>query len=269
MPELPEVETTKRGVEPHIIKQVIQAVIVRQPKLRWPVPESIQTFVGEQVSSVSRRGKYLIITTGRGDLLMHLGMSGSLRICQADEPALAHDHVDVCFENGVALRLRDPRRFGAVLWADKALEHSLISHLGPEPLTNEFQGATLFKGSRGRTKGVKKYIMDSKIVVGVGNIYANEALFLAGIKPTAAAGKISAARYDKLAQTIKQVLAQAIEAGGTTLKDFVNGEGKPGYFANELNVYGREGLPCLKCDAPLKSLRIDNRATVFCGACQR
>lgn len=269
MPELPEVETTCRGIAPHIIGLKINRIEVRQPKLRWPVSPELQNLLGSQINSVLRRGKYLVLGCAEGDILMHLGMSGSLRICQADEPPLVHDHVDVCFEGGTALRLRDPRRFGAVLFAAVAQEHKLLATLGPEPLTDAFDGNTLYERSRGKTRGAKKFIMDSKVVVGVGNIYANEALFMAGIKPTVACGKISLKRYQKLAVAIKQVLAKAIEAGGTTLKDFVNGDGQPGYFKNELLVYGREGLNCVSCDKPLKSIRIDNRATVFCGACQR
>lgn len=269
MPELPEVETTRRGISPHIESRVIQSIIVRQPKLRWPVPDNITDYHGAQVDSVSRRGKYLVVTTSAGDLIIHLGMSGSLRICEANEPPMAHDHIDVVFNSGQALRLRDPRKFGAFLTAEDAMAHSLIAKLGPEPLSDDFTATYLYERSRGKIRNIKKYIMDSYVVVGVGNIYANEALFKAGIRPTVQAGKVSLKRYEKLVVAIREVLAQAIKAGGTTLQDFVNSEGKPGYFANELSVYGREDMPCVTCGAPLASIRIDNRATVYCKHCQR
>lgn len=269
MPELPEVETTRRGIAPHIQALTISEVVVRQPQLRWLVSPALQDLKACAIAAVSRRGKYLIMATERGDIIVHLGMSGSLRICQADEPPMAHDHVDICFSNGTALRLRDPRRFGAVLFAEDALAHTLLASLGPEPLADSFDGRLLYERSRGKSRNVKKHIMDSKVVVGVGNIYANEALFMAGIRPTANCGRISLARYDKLAEAIKQVLAKAIDAGGTTLKDFVNGDGQPGYFKNELLVYGRENQACVQCGLALTLIRIDNRATVFCKHCQR
>ena len=269
MPELPEVETTRRGIAPHIIGATIQRLEVRQPLLRWPVPDSVHSLAGCAVAALERRGKYLVLATGSGQLLIHLGMSGSLRLCASDEPPLAHDHLDICFTNGTALRLRDPRRFGAVLFTADAARHSLLSHLGPEPLTEAFSGDYMHRLSRNKTRNVKKFIMDSRVVVGVGNIYANEALFMAAIRPTAQAGKVSRKRYQALAGAIKQVLAAAIAAGGTTLKDFVNGDGNPGYFKQQLQVYGREHQPCRVCAAPLKQVRIDNRATVYCRVCQR
>ena len=269
MPELPEVETTRKGIAPHIEQQVIQRVVVRNPKLRWPVPDNIIDYHGAKIGQVERRAKYLIVNTSKGQLIMHLGMSGSLRICSAEEPAGIHDHFDVVLNNGRALRYRDPRRFGALLTTNNAYEHSLLASLGPEPMSNAFTGKHLYEASRGKTRVVKKFLMDNKVVVGAGNIYANEALFRAGIRPTVAAGKISLVRYEKLADAVVAVLAQAIEAGGTTLKDFVDSEGKPGYFANELQVYGCEEMPCVVCDTPLSGLRIDNRATVFCKKCQR
>ncbi len=288
MPELPEVETTCRGIAPHIEGQTIKQVIVRQPKLRWPVPETLnQILTGLRIQSVSRRAKYLLLSTamdgesvaiGRepmrptasGTVLLHLGMSGNLRIMSPDQAAGKHDHVDFVFNDGTILRFNDPRRFGAVLWTTQpALEHPLLKDLGPEPLLSDFNGELLYSLSRNRKLAVKSFIMDSHIVVGVGNIYANEALFMAGIQPTRQAGKISLARYQKLAECIRVVLQQAIEQGGTTLRDFVNEAGKPGYFQQQLRVYGRAGLPCVSCNQPLTEIRIANRSTVFCGDCQR
>lgn len=271
MPELPEVETTMRGVSPHITGQTIAKVIVRQPKLRWPVPSALaKAAKGRVIASVKRRAKYLLIELASGHIIIHLGMSGSLRIIQAEEPAAVHDHVDIVLVNGTALRLHDPRRFGAVLWVTSAPEkHKLLAHLGPEPLSDDFDGELLYTLSRNRKSAVKTFLMDGKIVVGVGNIYANEALFSAGISPHRQAGNISKARYQRLAQEVKLVLAAAIKVGGTTLKDFVDGDGKPGYFKNELKVYGRDGQPCLNCDRPLSLSRLGQRATVYCKACQK
>ncbi len=271
MPELPEVETTCRGIAPHIEGQTIKQVIVRQPKLRWPVPESLaQTLTGLSIQSVTRRAKYLLLSTGSGTVLMHLGMSGSLRVMSTGQAVGKHDHVDFVFNDGTILRFNDPRRFGAVLWTtEPAAEHPLLKDLGPEPLLSGFNGELLYALSRNRKTAVKSFIMDSHIVVGVGNIYANEALFMSGIQPTRQAGKVSLARYQKLAECIRVVLLHAIEQGGTTLRDFVNEAGKPGYFQQQLRVYGRAGLPCVSCSQPLTEVRIANRSTVFCGACQR
>jgi formamidopyrimidine-DNA glycosylase len=271
MPELPEVETTRRGIAPHIEGQTIADVIVRQPSLRWSVPEFLrQTLSGLSILSVSRRAKYLLFETGKGTLIIHLGMSGSLRILpKAQEPG-KHDHVDFIFAEGTLLRFNDPRRFGAVLWTTAPInEHPLLKDLGPEPLLDSFTGDLLFRLSRNRKVPVKSLIMDSHIVVGVGNIYANEALFLAGILPTRAAGKISLARYQRLAETIRIILQNAIRQGGTTLRDFVNESGKPGYFQQQLSVYGRGQLPCKTCLQPLTEVRLANRSTVYCAHCQR
>lgn len=271
MPELPEVETTCRGIAPHIEGQTIKQVIIRQPKLRWPVPETLaQTLTGLSIQSVSRRAKYLLFSTASGTMLLHLGMSGSLRIISSGQAAGKHDHIDFVFNNGTVLRFNDPRRFGAVLWTtESAVEHPLLKKLGPEPLLSDFNGELLYALSRNRKIAVKSFIMDSHVVVGVGNIYANEALFMSGIQPERQAGKISLARYQKLAECIPMVLQQAIGQGGTTLRDFVNEAGKPGYFQQQLKVYGRAGLPCVDCNQPLTEVRIANRSTVFCGACQR
>ena len=271
MPELPEVETIRRGIAPHIEDQTIKTVIVRQPKLRWPVPEELnQTLTGLKITAVTRRAKYLLFSTASGTLLIHLGMSGNLRILPTQQDPGKHDHVDFIFTNGAVLRFNDPRRFGAVLWTTApATEHPLLKALGPEPLLTPFDGQWLYNLSRNRKLAVKAFIMDSHIVVGVGNIYANEALFLAGIRPDRQAGKISLPRFEKLADSIRLTLENAIQQGGTTLRDFVNESGNPGYFKQQLRVYGRTGLPCLHCQAPLQELRLSNRSSVYCRHCQR
>lgn len=270
MPELPEVETTCRGIEPHILNRPVKQVTVRQPSLRWPVPAQLDAILrGKKLLQVSRRGKYLLLRFSHGHLLMHLGMSGNLRIVSRREDPGYHDHVDIEFSADRVLRLNDPRRFGAVLWTDQPpVEHELIAHLGPEPLSDEFDPDYLYQRSRKRKQAIKTFIMDSKVVVGVGNIYANEALFAAGIRPTKAAGSVSRAKMTLLVSEIKTVLARAIEQGGTTLKDFVGGDGKPGYFQQQLQVYGRQGQPCRSCKKPLKEIRLGQRSTVYCTACQ-
>lgn len=272
MPELPEVETTRRGIAPHAVGHRITGVVVRESRLRWPVTPGLpERLSGQVIEAVDRRAKYLLLRAAAGDLLVHLGMSGSLRVVPADQPAGRHDHIDLVLDNGRALRFNDPRRFGCwlLLAPGEAVGHPLLARLGPEPLGEAFDGALLYRLSRRRRVPVKQFIMDGSVVVGVGNIYANEALFLTGIRPTRAAGRISLARYEQLAETIKQVLTSAITQGGTTLRDFVGGDGKPGYFAQQLRVYGRGGEPCRQCGAPLKELRISQRSTVYCVACQR
>lgn len=271
MPELPEVETTRRGIAPYIEGKTVRHVIIRQPRLRWLVPENLaQTLTGLRIQAVSRRAKYLLLATDAGTLLLHLGMSGSLRIISNGQAAGKHDHVDFIFADDIILRFNDPRRFGAVLWTTEPAErHPLIKSLGPEPLLEDFSGGLLHELSRNKKIAVKSFIMDSHIVVGVGNIYANEALFMAGIHPARRAGKISLSRYQKLAECIRVILHQAIGQGGTTLRDFVNEAGKPGYFQQQLNVYGRAGLPCTRCQQILKEIRLSNRSTVFCSNCQR
>jgi formamidopyrimidine-DNA glycosylase len=271
MPELPEVETTLRGIAPHVLGQQIRAVVVRNSQLRWPVPEALrQELPGRRIERIERRGKYLLLSAGDACLLVHLGMSGSLRICSAYEPILKHDHIDIDLGQDRILRYSDPRRFGCMLWLKgDPFGHPLLQTLGPEPLSEEFTGATLFRGSRGRKVPVKSLIMDSHVVVGVGNIYANEALFMAGIRPDRAAGRIAAARYDLLAACIREILGRAIAMGGTTLRDFVGGDGKPGYFKQSLHVYGRGGQPCDRCGTVLTEIRIGQRSTVFCALCQR
>lgn len=270
MPELPEVETTRRGVEPWSLGQQVVAVDVRERRLRWPIPPDLaQCLQGQYIEAVERRAKYLLFHTAAGSLLVHLGMSGSLRVIRDASPPMRHDHVDIRFGSGDCLRFNDPRRFGCMLWLQPGEQHPLLQHLGPEPLSPGFSGALLYRLSRGRRAPVKTFLMDGRIVVGVGNIYANEALFLAGIRPDRPAGRIAVARYEVLAGHVRQVLSSAITQGGTTLRDFVGGDGKPGYFAQQLLVYGRGGQACKRCNRPLREVRLAQRATVYCVACQR
>ena len=270
MPELPEVETTRRGVEPHCLGRAVERVNVRDSRLRWPVPDSLASVLpGLLITAVERRGKYLLFRTVEGCLLVHLGMSGSLRVVAPGAPPGRHDHIDLLLEGGVCLRYHDPRRFGCFLWQGREEVHPLLINLGPEPLSSEFDGRLLYHRSRGRKGPVKNFIMDGKVVVGVGNIYANEALFQSGIHPGRAAGRISLARYQRLGTCIKRVLTSAIEQGGTTLRDFVGGDGKPGYFAQQLFVYGRTGQPCKVCGTALRELRLGQRSSVYCVTCQR
>jgi formamidopyrimidine-DNA glycosylase len=271
MPELPEVETTVRALGAALAGHRIVALKVRNSRLRWPVPADLpRRLAGARVLAVRRRAKYLLIETEVGTLLVHLGMSGRFCLAKPEEEAGKHDHVDLIADNGRILRYTDPRRFGAFLWAggDPA-GHPLLRDLGPEPLGRAFDGDYLFEQSRGRKVAVKLLIMDARIVVGVGNIYANEALFRAGIRPTRAAGQITRAAYDRLADAIRQVLREAIAAGGTTLRDFAAGERQAGYFRVSLQVYGRGGEPCLACGRPLVEERLGGRSTVWCRRCQR
>lgn len=271
MPELPEVETTRRGIAPHIIGNQVTAVRVRDARLRWPVsPALARQLPGQVIVSVERRAKYLLLRTARNCLVLHLGMSGSLRIVTGATPAEKHDHLDIVFSNRICLRLRDPRRFGAAIWTGADPQrHPLLANLGPEPLEAEFDGDHLFRRAHGRHVAVKQFIMDSHVVVGVGNIYASEALFLAGIHPLRAAGRISRMRYAELAKAIQQVLRKAIESGGTTLRDFYASDGVPGYFKQQLRVYGREGLGCTACGRSIVVTRQGQRATYYCKRCQR
>jgi formamidopyrimidine-DNA glycosylase len=278
MPELPEVETTKSGIAPHIQGQKIRQLVVRQPKLRWPIPDDLAALVKNQaVLDVRRRAKYLLIDVGsektgklKGTVIIHLGMSGSLRVVIGKPPlAEKHEHFDLCFSNQLMLRFTDPRRFGACVWQAANAECKLLDHLGPEPLSDNFNGDYIFQKSRKRTCAIKTFIMDQKFVVGVGNIYASESLFLSAINPKKAAGKVSKKRYGELSQCIKQVLEKAIADGGTTLKDFVGSDGKPGYFAQQLRVYGRAGQPCFNCDTPIKQVTQGQRSTFYCPKCQK
>jgi len=271
MPELPEVETSRRGIDPHVCNRQIHQVIIREARLRWPVdPQIARILPGSQITSTDRRGKYLLIYTSEGCLIVHLGMSGSVRIVEASEPVKKHDHIDIVLDNQTALRYHDPRRFGAMLWTTApVLEHERLRHLGPEPLDESFDTSYLYRYSRSKKVPVKTFIMDSRVVVGVGNIYANEALYMAGISPKKESGTISRQRYERLVAAIKEVIANAINVGGTTLRDFVGSDGKPGYFKQSLQVYGRAGQPCLQCHTPLTEIRIAQRSTVYCRKCQR
>jgi formamidopyrimidine-DNA glycosylase len=282
MPELPEVETTRRGLAPHVEGRRVVAVTLRRPDLRWPIPGEVPALLpGQRIDAVRRRAKYLLLDTAAGSALLHLGMSGSLRVLPADTPVTTHDHVDLALEGkgrtpGRVLRFNDPRRFGCLLWQRPGETHELLRGLGPEPLANgdsdrtpAFDGDYLFALSRGRKTAVKSFLMDQRVVVGVGNIYAAEALFAAGISPLRAAGRISRERYALLADAVKRILARAITRGGTTLRDFLAPDGAPGYFEQELSAYGRGGAPCPNCGRPLKQAWIGQRATVWCGHCQR
>ncbi|WP_104204807.1 bifunctional DNA-formamidopyrimidine glycosylase/DNA-(apurinic or apyrimidinic site) lyase [Billgrantia saliphila] len=276
MPELPEVETTRRGIAPHIQGREIVEAIVRQPRLRVPVPDDfIERLVGARIGNLSRRAKYLLLPvvacgTPEASLIWHLGMSGSLRIARLGELPKKHDHIDLVFDDGAILRYHDPRRFGFVDWlAGTAEVDPRLIRLGPEPLSDSFDGERLYRLSRGRRMAVKPFLMDNAVVVGVGNIYASEALFLAGIDPRRPAGRISLERYERLAMAVREVLAAAITQGGTTLRDFVGGTGEPGYFKQRLNVYGRHGQGCRRCNGELRLVTLGQRASVFCPACQR
>lgn len=270
MPELPEVETTRRGLL-SLVGARVAAVTVRNPRLRWPIPDTLSTLLpGQHFLALDRRAKYLLARCEHGTLLLHLGMSGRLCLLPGDEPAQKHDHIDIVFSAGQRLRLRDPRRFGAVLWLEgDPLHHPLLSMLGPEPLESGFDGAYLHRMTRGRSAPIKSAIMDSHLVVGVGNIYASEALFRSGIDPRLACGKLSRPRCDKLAAEIKATLQEAIAAGGSSLRDFFGADGNPGYFQQSYFVYGRDGEACRRCDGPLRTIRQGQRSTFFCPRCQK
>lgn len=274
MPELPEVETTRRGLAPHVEGRRVAGVTLRRPDLRWPIPyEVVDLLPGQRIEAVRRRAKYLLLDTAAGSALLHLGMSGSLRVLPADTPVRAHDHVDIALEgagkSARVLRFNDPRRFGCLLWQPPGETHELLADLGPEPLSDAFDGDYLFALSRGRSAPVKTFLMDQRVVVGVGNIYVAEALFAAGVSPLRAAGKVSRERYQRLADEIRSVLGHAITRGGTTLRDFIAPDGAPGYFEQELSAYGRGGEPCPRCGRALKQAAIGQRATVWCGHCQK
>lgn len=270
MPELPEVETTRRGIAPHATGQQIQAIHVRESRLRWPVANNLPAILGQQtIHKVRRRAKYLLFDVDAGSLLIHLGMSGSLRIVDSTTPLKKHDHIDIVLASQRIIRFHDPRRFGSVLFSTDPASHPLLSELGPEPLTDEFSGDVLFFASRKRAVAVKNFIMNAHTVVGVGNIYASEALFRAGINPRRRAGRVSRERYARLAAEIKATLQAAIDVGGTTLRDFYGGDGEPGYFRQKLNVYERAGEPCRNCGAPIKRYVLGQRATYACTTCQR
>jgi len=271
MPELPEVETSLRGIAPHLIGRRIERLVVREHRLRWPIPADTNARVaGQRIERLRRRAKYLLLELEHGCLMLHLGMSGSLRVLPVATKPAAHDHVDLVLADGRCLRFRDPRRFGMLQWTPNPVEaHPLLRHLGPEPLEPAFTGDYLYRLSRGRRAPIKSFIMDSHVVVGVGNIYANEALHLARIHPNRAAGRIGRVRYESLVGAIVEVLSDAIAQGGTSLRDYVQEDGHPGYFAQSLRVYGRVDLPCLSCGQKIRQRRIGQRSSFYCGCCQR
>ncbi|MEI6858606.1 MAG: bifunctional DNA-formamidopyrimidine glycosylase/DNA-(apurinic or apyrimidinic site) lyase [Shewanella sp.] len=269
MPELPEVEVTRQGISPHLVDHKVIGLVVRNANLRWPVPQIAQQIVGQVIRNVRRRAKYLLLDTDAGTTIIHLGMSGSLRIVPRTTPIAKHDHIDLELASGKILRYNDPRRFGAWLWCELPEEaHPLLSKLGPEPLKSGFNSQYLLESLQNKKKAIKLCLMDNQIVVGVGNIYANEALFAAGIHPQTEARKLDIEHLTILITEVKQILTHAIKQGGTTLKDFTNADGKPGYFAQNLHVYGRGGESCTRCGGLLNEIKLGQRATVFCGICQ-
>ncbi|MFA7321090.1 MAG: bifunctional DNA-formamidopyrimidine glycosylase/DNA-(apurinic or apyrimidinic site) lyase [Dokdonella sp.] len=269
MPELPEVETTRLGITPHLLGRRISRLVIRQPKLRWPIPQRlISSLPGQRIEAIERRAKYLLVHTVAGSALLHLGMSGSLRVLDADSAADKHDHYDWLLDSGRLLRFTDPRRFGSLLWQAAGTTHELLARLGPEPLSADFNGDRLWRLSRGRSAPIKTFIMDQSIVVGVGNIYAAEALFAAGIHPRRKAGSVSRERCQRLAEAIKRILDHAITRGGTTLRDFISPDGVPGYFEQELYVYGRASEPCRNCGSAIRSISLGQRSSFYCPQCQ-
>lgn len=269
MPELPEVETTRRGIEPYLLNQTIAKLEIFDRRLRWPIPADVEALQGETVVGIKRRGKYILIHVASGTAIVHLGMSGSLRVCTDGEARRKHDHFQISTNAGCVIRYHDPRRFGCLLWQSRdSEEHTLLSKLGPEPLSDDFHTEHLFKATRKRQVAIKNLIMNSQVVVGVGNIYASESLFLSGIRPGRAAKRVTRKECEKLVQTIKQVLDNSIKQGGTTLRDFVNSDGNPGYFAQSLNVYGREGEPCPLCAKAIRQRVLGQRSTFYCSECQ-
>ena len=271
MPELPEVETSVRGVSPYLKGQKIEEIIVRQKQLRWQVSDELSEMQGAEILDIYRRAKYLIIHTNKGDILVHLGMSGSLGILskEQNQPVGKHDHVDLVTKNGTILRYNDPRKFGAWLWVDKAENSELLKKLGPEPLSESFNPDYLYQQSRNKTVAVKNFIMNNAIVVGVGNIYACESLFMAGIHPELSSQNLTKKHCERLVNVIKEVLTKAIIQGGTTLKDFIQPDGKPGYFAQVLQVYGRKGEECNDCGTIIQAKVIGQRNSFFCPKCQK
>ncbi|MEL7537965.1 MAG: bifunctional DNA-formamidopyrimidine glycosylase/DNA-(apurinic or apyrimidinic site) lyase [Pseudomonadota bacterium] len=270
MPELPEVETTRRGIEPHLVGQTVTDVRITERRLRWPIAADFEArLIGETVTGVRRRAKYLMLETSEGSAMLHLGMSGSLRILDAETPLKKHDHVEFELDSGRVLRFHDPRRFGSLHWLARDASHPLLESLGPEPFDTRFDGEYLYRLSRGRRVAVKVFIMNAAVVVGVGNIYASEALFRAGIDPRRHAGRVSKVRYERLADEIRATLGDAIAVGGTTLRDFYGGDGEPGYFRQKLNVYERAGEPCRTCGDTIRRSVLGQRATYYCVRCQR
>ena len=269
MPELPEVETTRRGVAPHVVGHRIARFVIYDGRLRWPVLRSLSDQVeGRSIEAVARRSKYLLFRLDGGTLLVHLGMTGSLRLHRDTPPRRPHDHIDIALDNGVTLRYHDPRRFGAMLWVVEEDRHPLLARLGPEPFDPAFSADYLYARTRGRRASIKVTLMDNHAVVGVGNIYANESLFRAGIRPATPAGRVSRPRLSRLVEAVREVLAEAIAKGGSTLRDFVDSRGEPGSFQLDYRVYGREGLPCRVCRTPIRATRLGQRASFHCPRCQ-
>ena len=270
MPELPEVETTLRGIAPHVTDRTILECVLRTEKLRWPLDSTLcHILPGQKIYRVERRAKYLLLGCDHGTIILHLGMSGSLRIVPAGATEQKHDHIDLIFTDGQCLRMTDPRKFGAFIYTcSHPYNHKLLQNLGPEPLTDGFNGEYLYTRSRGKKQSIKQLIMDQKTVVGVGNIYANESLFAAGIRPDRGAGRVGLERYENLCRAIKKILQQAIIAGGTTIHDFSQADGRPGYFTQQLQVYGRNGEHCVVCGQPILSQKLGQRSTFYCSRCQ-
>ncbi|THD11520.1 bifunctional DNA-formamidopyrimidine glycosylase/DNA-(apurinic or apyrimidinic site) lyase [Metallibacterium scheffleri] len=270
MPELPEVETTRRGLQPHVEGRRVLNVVLRRADLRWPIPAAIERVLpGQRIGAIERRAKYLLLHTQAGSALIHLGMSGALRVLAPGVPVGSHDHYDLLLDTGRVLRYTDPRRFGCLLWQAPGTLHPLLAELGPEPLAADFDGDYLWRRAHDRSAPIKTFLMDQRIVVGVGNIYAAEALFTAGIHPLRAAGRVSRARCAALADAVKRILEHAIARGGTTLRDFISPDGLPGYFEQELTVYGRAGLPCKRCGHTVNMITLGQRSSFYCPHCQR
>jgi formamidopyrimidine-DNA glycosylase len=270
MPELPEVEAVRLGLSSLLTEQTIEKIIVRNEHLRWPVlPHLSKRMQGAKILEIKRRGKYILLHSTQGDLILHLGMSGRVLVCQEKRELGPHDHIDIIFKNGLILRYSDPRRFGSLIWTPNPAEkHELLSHIGPEPLTSQFNAKQSQKLAQGRKQAIKSFLMDAHIVAGIGNIYANEALFLAGIHPSTPAGKLTTNQMEILVRSCKQVLRKAIKAGGTTLKDFQNALGDPGQFSQQLYVYGQTDKPCRRCNTSIQRLTINQRASFYCPQCQ-
>lgn len=270
MPELPEVETTRRGIEPAVTARTVERIVIREPRLRWRIPDELMEAEGQRVQQLRRRAKYLLFDLERGTMILHLGMSGSLRVMPAGTAPLPHDHVDIVLDSGNCLRFNDPRRFGSLLWTtEDPLTHPLLKSLAPEPLSPEFNADYLARVARGRSVAIKQLLMNSQLVVGVGNIYASEALFHAGIRPQRRAAAVRRDEFPRLVRAVRKVLNAAIRSGGTTLRDYVNAAGMPGYFRQKLYVYERAGEPCRVCATPIKHIAQGKRSSYYCPKCQK
>lgn len=271
MPELPEVETTLRGLAPHLLGETVSDIVIRQPKLRWPIPHDLPHILHNQtIRSLQRRAKYLLLNFDHGALILHLGMSGHLRILTCATLPEKHDHFDLILRNGKTMRLRDPRRFGAVLWhVGKPATHPLLAKLGPEPLLDEFDSDVLYRTIRSRSTAIKLVMMDNQVVVGIGNIYANESLYRAGINPKLPARSLTKIHCERLVTEIRNTLRESIELGGSSLRDYVDSDGQQGYFQQNYWVYGRAGLPCRRCGTQIQLIRQGQRTSFYCTQCQK